>query len=138
MDNDKLLALLSATAVGDKQAFADLYQLTSGQLFAVSLNMMGSHALAEEALQEAYVKIWHNASEYQASKGVVLSWMVSIVRYRCLDSLRYNKVRKEQSLDDESHAEQTQPFDIEYEGDAELVRCIGQLDEKQRQVIHLA
>jgi hypothetical protein len=36
MDQDTLLNLLSASADGDKQAFADLYQSTSGQLFAVS------------------------------------------------------------------------------------------------------
>ena len=69
MDQDTLLNLLSASADGDKQAFADLYQSTSGQLFAVSLKMLGRRELAEEVLQEAYVKIWHNATEYQHGKG---------------------------------------------------------------------
>ena len=64
MDQDTLLNLLSASADGDKQAFADLYQSTSGQLFAVSLKMLGRRELVEEVLQEAYVKIWHHATEY--------------------------------------------------------------------------
>ncbi len=101
IDKDALLVLLSATAQGDKQAFTNLYNTTSGQLFAVSLKMLGRRALAEEVLQEAYVKIWHNAAEYQHGKGAVLTWMISIVRYRALDMLRYQKVRKEDQLPEE-------------------------------------
>ena len=98
IDKDALLVLLSATAQGDKQAFTNLYNTTSGQLFAVSLKMLGRRELAEEVLQEAYVKIWHNAAEYQHGKGAVLTWMISIVRYRALDMLRYQKMRKEDQL----------------------------------------
>ncbi len=94
MDNDELLALLSATAKGNKNAFANLYQNTSAKLFAISLKMLGNRAQAEEVLQDSFVKIWHNASEYQVSKGAVMSWMISIVRYRSLDLIRHNKVRK--------------------------------------------
>ncbi|WP_404343182.1 sigma-70 family RNA polymerase sigma factor [Pseudoalteromonas mariniglutinosa] len=136
MENDDLLVLLSATAQGNKHAFAKLYQSTSGKLFAVSLKMLGNRAHAEEALQDAFVKIWHNASEYQVSKGAVLSWMISIVRYRSLDMLRHHKVRKEQSLLDE-HNEGVD-IDITYEDDSKLVDCIEQLDPQQKQAIHLA
>ena len=51
MDNDELLALLSATAKGNKNAFANLYQNTSAKLFAISLKMLGNRAQAEEVLQ---------------------------------------------------------------------------------------
>ncbi|MGO2011324.1 sigma-70 family RNA polymerase sigma factor [Pseudoalteromonas sp.] len=141
MDTDELLPLLSATAQGDKRAFAKLYETTSGKLFAISLKMLTNRAHAEEALQDAFVKIWHNASEYQVNKGTVISWMISIVRYRSLDSLRYHKVRKEQSLDDDDHAysdTHESPLDIDYEDKSKLVDCIEQLDEQQKQAIHLA
>lgn len=136
MENNELLALLSATAQGDKQAFANLYQKTSSKLFAISLNMLTNRAHAEEALQDAFVKIWHNASEYNATKGTVISWMISIVRYRSLDSLRYNKVRKEQSLQDSQHEESV--IEINYEEQTKLVNCIEQLESQQKQAIHLA
>ncbi len=138
MDNDQLLALLSATAKGDKRAFADLYQSTSAKLFAISVKMLGNRAQAEEVLQDAFVKIWHNASDYQVSKGAVMSWMISIVRYRCLDLLRHKKVRKEQSLTDEQEQEDLTSIQVSYEDDSKLVDCIEQLDQQQRQVIHLA
>jgi len=58
METDELLPLLSATAQGNKQAFAKLYNATSPKLFAISLKMLSNRAHAEEALQDAFVKIW--------------------------------------------------------------------------------
>ena len=136
MDNDDLLPLLCATAQGDKNAFSNLYQQTSGKLFAISLNMLTNRAHAEEALQDAFIKIWHNASEYNASKGTVISWMISIVRYRSLDSLRYHKVRKEQSLGDDEY--ENESIDVTYDEETKLVNCIEQLEPQQKQAIHLA
>lgn len=141
METDELLPLLSATAQGNKEAFAKLYNSTSGKLFAISLKMLSNRAHAEEALQDAFVKIWHNASEYQVAKGTVISWMISIVRYRSLDSLRYHKVRKAQSLDDDNLANEAimaSPLAVDYEDKSKLVDCIEQLEEQQKQVIHLA
>lgn len=138
MENEQHLALLGAIAQGDKKAFSELYQSTSQQLYAVSLKMLTRKELAEEALQEAYVRIWHNASEYRQGKGSVLTWMISIVRYRALDVLRYNKVRKESEFDESNN------FDIEtieQVSDAEqllLDKCLQQLDTQQRQAIYLA
>ena len=138
MENEQHLALLGAIAQGDKKAFSERYQSTSQQLYAVRLKMLTRKELAEEALQEAYVRIWHNASEYRQGKGSVLTWMISIVRYRALDVLRYNKVRKESEFDESNN------FDIEtieQVSDAEqllLDKCLQQLDTQQRQAIYLA
>lgn len=136
MENDDLLPLLCSTAQGDKHAFANLYQQTSGKLFAITLNMLTNRAHAEEVLQEAFIKIWHNASEYNSSKGTVISWMISIVRYRSLDALRYHKVRKEQSLADDDINEHD--IEVSYAENTKLVSCIEQLEPQQKQAIHLA
>lgn len=140
MQSDELLSLISATAQGDKKAFAQLYEETSSKLFAISLKMLTNRAHAEEVLQDAFVKIWHNASEYNSSKGSVISWMISIVRYRCLDVLRYNKVRKEEILSsDESLNTISEEFiEVDYDSDTKLVNCIEELEVQQKQVIHLA
>ncbi|GAA73598.1 sigma-70 family RNA polymerase sigma factor [Pseudoalteromonas marina] len=136
MENDNLLSLLYDTSQGDKHAFSTLYQQTSGKLFAISLNMLSNRAHAEEVLQDAFIKIWHNASEYNASKGTVISWMISIVRYRSLDALRYNKVRKEQTMGDDDF--DIQSVDVNYDENTKLVNCIEQLEPQQKQAIHLA
>ncbi|MBL4661185.1 MAG: RNA polymerase subunit sigma-70, partial [Alcanivoracaceae bacterium] len=89
------LKLLSATALNDRKAFEELYKITCGKLYAVSYQLLQHKDLAEDALQDAYVKIWHNAAEYRKDRGTVLTWMTSITRYRALDILRARKSRKE-------------------------------------------
>ena len=139
MEHEQLLKLLSATAQGNKDAFAELYQQTSGKLYAVSLRLLRRQELAEEAVQEAYVRIWHNAGEYQQGQGTVLTWMISIVRYRAFDMLRYAKVRKEQELG--AHEEAFIDTELESLTPAErklLDECMDELESQQKQAIHLA
>lgn len=59
MDADLQLQLIQATARGERQAFQELYEGTSGKLFGIAIQLMRSPERAEEALQEAFVKIWH-------------------------------------------------------------------------------
>lgn len=136
------LHLLSATAQGDRKAFAELYQETAGKLLAISLQMLRRRDWAEDAVQEAYVRIWHNAGEYQQEKGAVLTWMISIVRYRALDMLRAAKSRHENNSDE--HIDELEddhsPERHMYE-ERERVRidqCMDHLEDPQRQAIHLA
>ena len=87
----RLHALLTATARRDEKAFALLYQHTSANLFGVALRILKQEKAAEDALQDAFVNIWHNAGEFHAGKGSPMAWMASIVRYRALDIIRRNK-----------------------------------------------
>lgn len=137
------LRLLSATAQGDRAAFSQLYEQLGGRLYAVSLQLLRQRDLAEDAVQEAFVRIWHNAGEYQQDKGAVLTWMISIVRYRALDMLRATKRRKETSKDDEEYDEpvhdrgpHTELF--EQRDRVRIDQCMDHLDLQQRQAIQLA
>lgn len=88
MKQDNTAKLLARCAMGDRAAFRALYDASAPKLFGVSLRILGSRAEAEEALQEAYVKIWNNAGRYQAGRGAALGWMVSVVRNQAIDALR--------------------------------------------------
>jgi RNA polymerase sigma-70 factor (ECF subfamily) len=139
--NHDFLYLLSATAQGDRLAFADLYRQTAGKLYAISLQMLRRRDLAEEAVQEAFVRIWHNAGDYQQEKGTVLTWMISIVRYRALDMLRATKSRREtgdegleEALDEQSPEQEL----YEQRDRVRIDRCMDGLDEGQRQAIEMA
>ncbi|RZA06013.1 MAG: sigma-70 family RNA polymerase sigma factor [Moraxellaceae bacterium] len=138
--NQHTLRLLSATAQGDRLAFEQLYQHTSAKLYAISIQMLRRHDLAEDAVQEAFVRIWHNAGEYQQEKGNVLTWMTTIVRYRALDMLRAAKSRRESHEDtDEGEDEQSPEKELYAERDRALIdRCMDLLETQQRQVIQLA
>ncbi len=84
--------LLLASGRGDHACFAKIYECTSSHLFGVAVRMLGREHAAEDVLQEAYVSIWKNASQYRVSvDGQALSpmtWLIAIVRNKCLDALR--------------------------------------------------
>lgn len=84
---DALGALLQATANGDRQAFARLYDKTAPQLFGLALGILKRRDWAEEALQDAYTRIWRSAHRYDAGKGTGISWVVTIARNTALSTL---------------------------------------------------
>jgi RNA polymerase sigma factor (sigma-70 family) len=84
----ELAQLLQRAALGDRAAFARLYELTSGHLFAVVLRIQRDRALAEDLLQEIYVNLWRAAGSFDAAQSQPLTWMTSIARHRAIDSLR--------------------------------------------------
>lgn len=138
MEHEQHLALLAKTATGDQQAFQSLYEATSSQLYAVTLKILRKKEWAEDVVQDAYVKIWHNADQYQAGKGTVLTWMISIARYRALDLIRYYKIRNEYELDDSTLIEDDLPVERDEQEKKQLDICMEQLQSQQKQAIHLA
>jgi RNA polymerase sigma-70 factor (ECF subfamily) len=138
-----LSEMLVKTGQGDRQAFAMLYQATSAKLFALALRILASRDLAEEALQDAYVKIWHSADTYREDKAAVMTWMTAIVRNRCIDLLRASPreqgLSEDQSFDDWA-SEDLGPMEAaatQNETKA-LLRCMSQLAPKQRQAFALS
>ena len=83
-----LSRLLARAGVGDRAAFATLYEQTSSHLFAVVLRINRDRAQAEDILQEVYVNVWRAASSFDAAQSQPLTWLTSIARNRAIDSLR--------------------------------------------------
>jgi RNA polymerase sigma-70 factor (ECF subfamily) len=83
--------LLGRTGLGDRAAFATLYQRTSPHLFAVVLRIQRDRAQAEDILQEVYVNVWRAAKGFDAAQSQPLTWLTSIARNRAIDSLRRNQ-----------------------------------------------
>jgi RNA polymerase sigma-70 factor, ECF subfamily len=88
MEQEEITKLLARCALGDRNAFGALYEISAPKLLGVAMRILGSRAEAEEALQEAYVKIWSNAGRFQQSRGSAPGWLISIVRNQAIDALR--------------------------------------------------
>ncbi|TPW09521.1 MAG: RNA polymerase sigma-70 factor ECF subfamily [Halothiobacillaceae bacterium] len=84
----RLRDLLARAAQGDQGAFAELYDVTASRLYAVALRIAGESKAAEDAAADAYFQIWQQAHLYDAERGRVLPWMLTIVRSRALDAYR--------------------------------------------------
>lgn len=121
----QLLQWLAQSAQGDRDAFANLYQATSGKLYAVSYYLLKRTDWAEDVLQDAFVKIWHNASEYHAEKGSVMSWMISITRYRALDLLKSRRVKL-------THLDIHEPEFEQADEEAPMGELLGLAQEKRK------
>lgn len=85
--------LLQKTAQGDQLAFKKLYELSSPKLMSLSLCLMQAEALAEDVLQEGFIKIWDKADSYVPGKGKAMTWMSTVIRNKGLDKLRSLKTK---------------------------------------------
>ena len=141
--NEKLAALLSRCGIGDKKAFASLYEATNSKLFAVSLRIVRERHLAEEVLQDSFVNIWNNAAHYTVAKSAPMTWMTAIVRNRSLDIVRRPRLEIQDeeeyfTLNLEDAAPGPQDQLAQGRDAAQVEHCMKALEADQRQTISLA
>ena len=150
----ELSQLLARAGLGDRAAFATLYERTSSHLFAVVLRINRDRAQAEDILQEVYVNVWRSAQGFDAAQSQPLTWLTSIARNRAIDSLRRAQTQPQlQSVHtsaDDDHDEGTMYDQVADESDGpldllsraadarELSRCMAGLSAAQRQSVALA
>jgi len=84
----ELVALLTQVAAGDRAAFGILYERTAAKLFSSIRRILASEALAEDAVQDAYVRIWRRAGDFDASIASPIAWMTTIARHAAIDIVR--------------------------------------------------
>lgn len=137
-----LTAYLAATAQGDRAAFEQLYAATRAKLYGVVLRILRRHDLADEVIQETYLKIWGSAGSFDPSKASPITWMVTIARNRAIDLLRK---RSEASIEEEPEAmdvaaDLPNPLAArEMNEDLKrLMNCVGALDGDRQQMVLLA
>ena len=95
---DHIVQLLEA---GDQAAINLLYENYSDSLYGVILKITKNEELAQDALQESFVKIWRNAKKYDSTKAKLFTWLHRIARNTAIDKLRSfnNRFHKEVQID---------------------------------------
>lgn len=93
-------ALMHRMARGERHALATFYERHGGVAFAVARRMLDDLEAAEEAVQDAFVSVWRNAANFRSSAASPRTWLISIVRNRCIDELRRRRGSPHVSLDD--------------------------------------
>lgn len=83
--------LIRRIAKGERSAFDQLYARYSRPLFSYINKFLRDHGLAEEVLQDAFVKIWRSASRYDRRLSRPFSWCVLITKRLCIDRIRAMK-----------------------------------------------
>lgn len=138
----ELVWLLAAVAKGDEAAFERLYTATRAKLFGVVLRILRRQDLAEEVIQEVYVKIWNSAGQFNPGVASPITWMASIARNRAIDVVRK---KGETSIEEEPSA-----MDVAADTPDPLARremteelrrlleCVGQLEPERQKLVLLA
>jgi len=88
----------------DQSAFSYLYDSYSGALFGVIYKMVENRELAEDVLQEAFVKIWNNFSNYDNLKGRLFTWMLNLTRNLTIDTLRSKGYKNQAKIQNSENA----------------------------------
>jgi RNA polymerase sigma-70 factor (ECF subfamily) len=129
----------------DPDAFEVLYDRHGGAAYSLAYRVVGDRAAAEEVTQEAFISVWRSGARFDAARGSVRSWLLSVVRNRAIDFLRSRAGKAPKlTFDDDSVLEQrpavesTEGEALERETAAELRGALGNLPGEQSKVIELA
>lgn len=139
-EQDVLEDDLAAVARGDERAFRRLYDAAAPRLFALCLKLLRRRDRAEEALQEAFVRIWQRADRFDPKLGSPFAWMLVIARHACVDLIR-RQPREADALEAEDLPETAVAAEVSSDHVAvrgDLARCLGELNEIHLKAIKLA
>lgn len=133
--------LLQRIQRGDEAALAALYDRHARFVSAVALRILGDRELAEEVLQDTFLRSWHHVDSYDPSRGQVVAWLLGIARNRAIDMLRSRSHRARRR--ELSNLSDTAPADDAEFPDAValrevMTRAMSILPMDQRQIIELA
>ncbi|NHC13822.1 ECF RNA polymerase sigma factor SigK [Motilibacter deserti] len=135
--------MIDRVALGDEGAFAALYDAVAPRVLAVATRVLRDVAQAEEIAQEAMLDVWRSAPRYDASRGGVLSWVLTITHRRAVD-----RVRSEQAAGEREERAGVRDVQTPHDEVAEQVEtrlehaavrdCLQSLSELQNEAIQLA
>ena len=134
---EDLAGLIWRVSSGDRAAFRRLYDAQASRLYGVALRVTRQPALASDAVHDAFLQVWRNASQFDSTRGTPDSWLLSLVRYRALDIAR----RRGREVSDEGIPERIDEgpdplTQLEQRRDSDALRsCLGTLDEERRRLI---
>jgi RNA polymerase sigma factor (sigma-70 family) len=134
-----LAGLIAATARGDRAAFAELYGRSAAKLLGIVIRIVHDRAIAEDVLQEVYLRVWQNADGYVPEAGRPMTWMISIARHRAIDVVRGRRIvqlaQDEDGLDPLEGVPEPRDREAEIIDTSRLRLCLGQLDPIQRRCL---
>ncbi|HYQ86131.1 MAG TPA: sigma-70 family RNA polymerase sigma factor [Bacteroidota bacterium] len=130
----------------DSVALSALYDRYARLIYSLIRSVIKNHEEAEDLLQEVFVQLWERASTYDAARGSVYTWIVTLARNRAIDQVRsksfqqQNKIAREVGPDMLYSPMENSPFDlvVAEERSRKMRDALNQIPPEQSQVIHIA
>jgi RNA polymerase sigma-70 factor (ECF subfamily) len=141
-DGADLNKALQACARGDRAALRAIYDAEAPRMLGVAQRLLRRPALAEEAVQDAFVQVWRRAASFDPARGGARTWLYAVLRHRALNILR-GEVRTDLVDDFEpmglaSEEENAEHLVARLSEAGALRRCLEGLEPSRRQAIVLA
>lgn len=139
---DPLDDAMRRAALGDDEAFADVYDHLAPVVFGTILRVLRDPAMSEEVAQEVFVELWKLAPRYDAERGSPHSWAATVAHRRAVD-----RVRSEQSARDREHRESSRAVRshdavvdevVDRLDRSRVAEALGALTDGQREAVTLA
>ena len=136
----ELVEALQRTARGDLAAFKTVYAATCVKLYGIIIRILERPELAEEVLQEVYLRVWQRADVFDPASSSPITWLATIARNRALDEVRRTTMR---SLDDYPELLQVPSEDdpsANHERNEQLRRlhaCLEALEPEKKEIVLL-
>lgn len=132
-------ALLALVARDDELALAELYRRLGSLAYGLAFRILRDDALAQDAVQEAFLGVWRAADRFVAERAKPSTWVLTLVHRRAVDLVRREERRRADPLDTGSESAGTVSDQAEHVAERDAVRqALRQLPPEQREAIELA
>lgn len=145
VERDRVLAsLVARMAQKDQAALSDLFDMTAKRVYAFALRIVRDAGLAEEVTDDTLFQAWREANRFDASRGKVITWLLTICRSRALDALRRADVADCVEDPDEFRSQEAslmaEPEQLigQFETNSAVHAALLLLPAKERQAVSLA
>lgn len=137
---------MAQVAGGDSAALGALYDRYSASVYSLALRVLNDRQLAEELVQETFLRVWRQASSFDTMRGALSAWIIGIARNLAIDELRRRSVRPQAAGGDadetlaQLESSDDDPSDQVYTRlrHEAVIGALEQLPEAQRAVLELA
>ncbi|WP_375460766.1 sigma-70 family RNA polymerase sigma factor [uncultured Enterovirga sp.] len=134
-----LAQLIAATARGERAAFERLYGLTAAKLLGVAFRIVRDRSVAEDVVQDSYLKIWQGAGSYSVEAGRPMTWLITIARNRAIDVVRRRREvaapETEDGFDWLEGVPEPRDRETEFLDADRLTVCLGRLEATHRRCL---
>jgi RNA polymerase sigma-70 factor (ECF subfamily) len=135
--------LASRIAAGDAAALGELYDRHAAGALATAMRVVGDREEAEDVVHDAFIVVWRKIGLFDATRGSLRAWLMTMVRNRAIDRVRARRPRMDLDVADELSLLRTGPNPtwesvLRRTSAAEVGAAIGRLNDEQRRAVELA
>jgi RNA polymerase sigma-70 factor (ECF subfamily) len=135
-------ALVALTACREQPALAELYDRYGRPAYGLALRILRDEALAEDAVQDAFMTMWRSAARFVPERGAASTWILTLVHRRAVDVVRREQRRRADSLEMTTHdppggAEPGEEAWLRLQRER-VQAALRQLPDQQREALELA